>query len=138
MIPDSLMKLTKVIRAPNVQIPGMLFYHDHAMRSTLYNVQNGFSGLYIIYDQKVEQNLPQGNFEKFVLFAKPGDARLFVSPSSIEGQNDVIEEGTYRIRMINAHFDNVYINVSYCAYYEAVTDESGKTIYIEYDPTTSP
>lgn len=40
--------------------------------------------------------------------------------------------------MINAHFDNVYENVSFCAYYEAVKDDEGKTIYIEYDPTSSP
>lgn len=58
----------------------MLFYHDHAMKSTLYNVQNGFSGLYIIYDKKTEGVLPSGQFEKFVLFAKPGDARIYVSP----------------------------------------------------------
>jgi FtsP/CotA-like multicopper oxidase with cupredoxin domain len=51
-MPSELVKRSKVVKAPNDQLPGMLFYHDHAMKSTLYNVQNGFSGIYIIYDDK--------------------------------------------------------------------------------------
>lgn len=34
----SLIRASKVIETSNDQLPGMLFYHDHAMRSTKYNV----------------------------------------------------------------------------------------------------
>lgn len=39
--------------------------------------------------------------------------------------------------MLNAHFDNSFQNISFSAYYGEVTDESGKKIIIEYDPTSS-
>jgi len=50
-IHPSLSLRTKVITVTNDQLPGMLFYHDHSMKSTLYNVQYGLSGLYVIYDE---------------------------------------------------------------------------------------
>jgi FtsP/CotA-like multicopper oxidase with cupredoxin domain len=37
----------------NVQNPGNLWYHDHAMHLTQYNVANGLYGIYIIRDPKV-------------------------------------------------------------------------------------
>lgn len=43
----------KIIKVSNDQLPGNLFYHDHAMRSTKYNVAHGLSGLYILYDSEV-------------------------------------------------------------------------------------
>jgi len=43
----------KIIRVSNDQSPGLMFYHDHAMKSTKYNVGNGLSGLYVIYDPKI-------------------------------------------------------------------------------------
>lgn len=49
----------KIIRVTNDQSPGLFFYHDHAMKSTKINVENGLSGLYIIYDPIAEQNLPK-------------------------------------------------------------------------------
>ena len=36
---------------PNKQLPGSLFYHDHAMASTGFNVQKGLSGMYILRDK---------------------------------------------------------------------------------------
>jgi FtsP/CotA-like multicopper oxidase with cupredoxin domain len=39
----------------------MLFYHDHGMHSTTYNVKHGLAGLYIIYDNKIEYSLPKIN-----------------------------------------------------------------------------
>jgi hypothetical protein len=47
---EELSRRTKVIAVNNDQAPGLLFYHDHAMKSTLYNVQNGLGGLWVIYD----------------------------------------------------------------------------------------
>lgn len=35
----------------NKQLPGLLFYHDHTIRSTLYNVVKGMVGMYILYDE---------------------------------------------------------------------------------------
>lgn len=51
----------KVIRAPNKQLPGTLFYHDHSMKSTLYNVLHGMSGMYVLYDKHIEKDLPKGS-----------------------------------------------------------------------------
>lgn len=59
-IQNDLSKKIKVIKVNNDQAPGLLFYHDHAMKSTLYNVQNGLGGLYVIYDPVIEASLPKG------------------------------------------------------------------------------
>jgi hypothetical protein len=40
----------KVNRYPNQQNPGTLWYHDHAMRMTQFNVRNGLAGFYILRD----------------------------------------------------------------------------------------
>jgi FtsP/CotA-like multicopper oxidase with cupredoxin domain len=50
----------KVHRYPNTQNPGNLWYHDHAMRLTLFNAASGLSGVYIIRDPKAEAFLPSG------------------------------------------------------------------------------
>jgi hypothetical protein len=51
---DGFISITsKINRYPNSQNPGTLWYHDHAMRLTAYNVRNGLSGLYILRDPKV-------------------------------------------------------------------------------------
>lgn len=33
---------------PNTQLPGSLYYHDHAMSSTGLNVYKGLSGMYTL------------------------------------------------------------------------------------------
>jgi len=106
------------------------------MKSTLYNVQNGFSGLYLINDKSVEARLPSGANEKLVMFAKNGDARVFVSQSGLADSGRSLSPGNYRIRMLNAHYDNTFYNISYSAYYETITQPDGTTTYIEYDPTS--
>ncbi len=45
------------------------------MKSTLYNVQNGLGGLWVIEDPVIEASLPKGQYEKFIVFSKQGDAR---------------------------------------------------------------
>lgn len=40
----------KANRYKNDQPPGMLFYHDHAMKSTLTNNLRGTEGFYLIVD----------------------------------------------------------------------------------------
>lgn len=44
-------------RYPNDQLPGNLWYHDHGMRATYFNVRNGLAGAYIIYNETVEAYL---------------------------------------------------------------------------------
>jgi FtsP/CotA-like multicopper oxidase with cupredoxin domain len=66
----------KIIKARNQQPAGNLFYHDHAMKSTKFNVAHGLSGLYILYNKTAEQYLPQKSEEKFVLFSHKNDGDL--------------------------------------------------------------
>jgi hypothetical protein len=44
----------KVNRYPNRQNPGTLWFHDHSMRLTSYNVGGGLSGFYLLRDPDVE------------------------------------------------------------------------------------
>jgi FtsP/CotA-like multicopper oxidase with cupredoxin domain len=44
---------TKVHRYPNSQNPGNLWYHDHSMTLTTYNVGHGLSGYYILRNKDV-------------------------------------------------------------------------------------
>jgi spore coat protein A, manganese oxidase len=49
---------------PNAQLPTMLWYHDHALGITRYNVMMGLAGLYVIRDRDEEAlNLPRGPYE---------------------------------------------------------------------------
>jgi spore coat protein A len=60
-IPTNNQKLSmKIVKALNKQPAGSLFYHDHAMKSTKFNVAHGLSGLYILYNKTAEQLLPKG------------------------------------------------------------------------------
>jgi FtsP/CotA-like multicopper oxidase with cupredoxin domain len=109
------------------------------MKSTLYNVQHGLGGLWVIRDPTVEMGLPSGKYEKFIVFSKQGDARTTVSPDAFTalGEDPVYERGaTYRFRVLNAAFDNSFNNVVFAAYYtESVVD--GKTVIKEIDPSDS-
>jgi hypothetical protein len=51
----------KVNMHKNHQIPALSFYHDHTMRATLSNVVKGMTGMYILYDEKLEAGYPKGN-----------------------------------------------------------------------------
>jgi FtsP/CotA-like multicopper oxidase with cupredoxin domain len=48
-------KTAKINRYPNIQNPGNLWYHDHAMRLTAFNVGRGLSGAYILRNPIVEK-----------------------------------------------------------------------------------
>lgn len=50
----------KIIRANNKQPAGSLFYHDHGMKSTKFNVAHGLAGMYILYNKTAEASLPRG------------------------------------------------------------------------------
>lgn len=64
------------------------------------------------------------------MFAKQGDARIFVSQNGLMDSSQSVGPGNYRIRMLNAHFDDVFYNVSYSAYYETVVQPDGTSTCI--------
>ena len=47
---------------PNTQLPGSLWYHDHSMASTGFNVAKGLNGMYILRDAQTEAVLPTGEY----------------------------------------------------------------------------
>jgi len=66
-------KTAKISRYPNRQNPGNLWYHDHAMRLTDYNVKFGLSGLYILRDSEIEQKIGvDKNNEKLIMMTVEG------------------------------------------------------------------
>ena len=55
---------SRLYRYPNTQLPTTLWYHDHALGITRYNVMMGLAGLYVIRDRDEEAlNLPRGPYE---------------------------------------------------------------------------
>lgn len=154
-VPTNNQKLNmRIIKALNKQPAGNLFYHDHAMKSTKYNVAHGLSGLYILYNKTAEANLPQITEQKFVLSSHSDDGDLrnmttfvppFVSHHKKAMHSDVVytlnngkdtynRNMTYRFRMLNAHYDNVYYNVTFAVYYSNVTLPNGTVVAQEISP----
>jgi len=41
---------------------------------------------------------------------------------------------TYRFRILNAHYDNVYYNVSFAVYYKTILNADGSKSIVELDP----
>lgn len=87
--------ISKINRYPNVQNPGNLWYHDHSMRLTAYNVAYGLSGMYIIRNSTMESklNLPTKNNERFIMRSING---WFNSQKLVHEQETV-----YRYRILN-------------------------------------
>jgi spore coat protein A len=55
---------SRLYRYPNSQLPATLWYHDHALGITRYNVMLGLAGLYLIRDKNEEAlHLPSGPYE---------------------------------------------------------------------------
>lgn len=55
---------SRLYRYPNTQLPATLWYHDHALGITRYNVMMGLAGLYLIRDREEEAlTLPRGPYE---------------------------------------------------------------------------
>lgn len=55
---------TRTYTYPNNQLPGSLWYHDHAMDYTGPHVWYGMAGLYLLTDDYEDAlNLPKGNYE---------------------------------------------------------------------------
>ena len=103
----------KVNVYPNQQQPGTLWYHDHAMSSTKFNVASGLFGFYIIRNQEVEKTLPCKNFEKLILLYGENRTTVCSSPNNdcpnmvnyITDQKFEANE-IYRVRILNGNFAN--------------------------------
>lgn len=55
---------SRLYRYPNTQLPATLWYHDHALGITRYNVMMGLAGLYIVRGRGEESlPLPRGRYE---------------------------------------------------------------------------
>lgn len=51
-------------RYPNAQLPGTLWFHDHALGTTRVNVYSGLAAFYLVRDPPMEpRNLPDGTHE---------------------------------------------------------------------------
>lgn len=84
----------KINRYLNIQSPGTLFYHDHSMNMTRYNVQFGLSGVYILRDPKVEKEIGVNiKNEKLVMLTRDG----LKHTENLESATDVV----YRFRFVN-------------------------------------
>lgn len=107
----------KVNRYPNIQNPGNLWYHDHAMRLTLYNVQYGLSGLYILRNKTIEQQIGIGiNQEKLVMMTRNGWTYL----QNLESEDGIV----YRFRFLNNNFGGSNIYRVYFVYGDCKTAQS--------------
>lgn len=55
---------SRLYRYPNTQLPATLWYHDHALGITRYNVMMGLAGFYLIRDRDEQAlQLPSGAYE---------------------------------------------------------------------------
>jgi hypothetical protein len=98
---------------PNTQLPGSLWYHDHAMASTGFNVNKGLTGMYLLrnstHQSTHRQVLPTKKYEQNILISlgsyevnqtKNGN----VYSSRKEFESDV----WWRLRILNADFNALY------------------------------
>ena len=125
----------KVNRYDNIQLPGNLWYHDHAMHLTQDNVGHGLVGDYIIYDPEVEKQLPARTYDIFIVIGQHitksqlvrDKAYKMMNPEKMThelkvnpnvpffSQTDLtlMRNQTYRIRLLNGMFDAVFTNLRF-------------------------
>ena len=91
----------------NNQHPGPVFYHDHAMGSTGFNMNKGLVGMYLLRSKEEERmNLPSREYEKILLIShysykdRPEKFKVFASDSIQE----LKKNATYRFRFLNTDF----------------------------------
>ena len=105
---NSSSKFTRLDVYPNTQLPGTLWYHDHAMASTGFNILKGLKGLYVLRDNKTESVLPQGDYE--VLFL----AHHYYEPAKISNRLKIFNtDAWYRMRILNSNFAREYIDLRF-------------------------
>jgi spore coat protein A len=117
---------SRLYRYPNTQLPTTLWYHDHALGITRYNVMMGLAGLYIIRGREEEAlQLPPGPYDIPLLIqdrsfhpdgslrypalweAKPflGDKVLV---NGMVWPKLSVDRGTYRFRVVNGSNHRIF------------------------------
>ena len=92
---------------PNYQPPGSLWYHDHSMASTGFNVLKGLNGMYLLRDKEVEKYLPKGNYETIVFLHLSGEQKHILSDVTFK------TDAYYRFRFLNSHFLKNFPDISF-------------------------
>ncbi len=116
---------SRLYRYPNTQLPATLWYHDHALGITRYNVMLGLAGLYLIRDRDEEAlHLPDGAYEIPLLIQD----RSFNADGSLSypaqwmpmflGDKVLVngkvwprlrvDQGTYRLRVLNGSNHRIF------------------------------
>lgn len=103
-----------------------LWYHDHAVHETAMNVNGGLAGMYIVYDEELENalKLPSGNYDVplvlndkafdsqgQLIFDDQGQKSLFGDVITVNGvawPRMQVERRKYRFRMLNASVSRSY------------------------------
>jgi spore coat protein A len=116
---------SSVYTYPNEQLPGTLWYHDHAMGITRLNVYMGLAGYYLLRDD-FERNLglPDGEFEIPLALQDRQfnpDGSLYYPPTienAFYGDKILVngavwpyldvKQGKYRLRLLNGSQARVY------------------------------
>ena len=111
---------------PNNQLPGTLWYHDHALGTTRLNVYAGMAGFYLLRDDYEDNlGLPSGEFEIAAVIQDREfnpDGSLFYPPTiqnAFFGDKVLVngkvwpyldvKQGKYRIRFLNGSQARQYV-----------------------------
>jgi len=118
----------KVNRYENRQLPGNLWYHDHAMHITQDNVGHGLLGDYIIYDPVVDAQMPSRKYDIFIVAGQhmaknvinETDSKVYAElrnnpriPFFTQSGIALMRNQTYRIRLLNGMFDAIFSNLRF-------------------------
>ena len=108
---------------PNTQLPGSLWYHDHSMGSTGFNVKKGLSGMYLIRNSTYENIFPTGDYEKILLISLahgvPSNTNQTIEndpknhTQEIFFNNGLKSDAYYRFRILNSDYDGEYNNIRF-------------------------
>lgn len=99
---------TKINRYSHHQPAGHIWYHDHSMHATNYNVRAGLAGIYIIYDPAVEALLPVGENELFLTVA---EASQIVDDNDI-AINESMEHNGFKLNPKDYTFATNMVNLT--------------------------
>ena len=116
---------SRLYRYPNTQLPTALWYHDHALGITRYNVMMGLAGFYLIRDRDEEAlHLPSGAYEIPLLvqdrsFNPDGSLRypaqwapMFIGDKVLVNGKVWpklrVDQGRYRFRVLNGSNHRIF------------------------------
>jgi len=111
---------------PNAQMPGTLWYHDHALGITRLNVYMGLAGFYLLRDAfETSLGLPSGEYEiplaiqdrKFrsdgsLEYPAAWQEHFFGDTVLVNGKvwpYLIVRQGKYRFRMLNGSSSRTYV-----------------------------